>query len=82
MIVELLRKYQGDRSLREYAADLGIGLSTLSMVFTGARNPGNDVREALFARYPAAAIEYAESLIVTAQLANGSTPQGEKANAA
>jgi hypothetical protein len=67
MIVELLRKYQGNRSLREYAIDLGVGYSTLSMVFTGARNPGNDLREALFTRYPAAAIEYAEALIATAQ---------------
>lgn len=66
-IAELLRKYQGGRSLRDYATDLGVGASTLSMVYSGARKPGNDVRESLFRRYPAAAIEYAEGLIADAE---------------
>ncbi len=66
-VTDLLRKYQGERTLRQYAADLGLGVSTLSMVYSGARKPGNDVREALFRSHPAAAIAYAEGLIADAE---------------
>ena len=38
--VNLLRKKQGDRSLRQFARDLGVSKSYLSEVFSGGRNPG------------------------------------------
>lgn len=66
-VVDVLRKYQGDRSLREYAEYLGIGASTLSQVYTGKRRPANDVHDAFLRRFPQAAAEYGQAQAVEAQ---------------
>ena len=46
-VVEMLRKRQGDRSLRRYAADLGISPSYLSEIYRGTRRPGEVVLQNL-----------------------------------
>ena len=39
-VVEMLRKKQGKRSLRQFARDLGISAPYLSDIYKGRRNPG------------------------------------------
>lgn len=61
-LLDILRKYQGDRSLREYAELLDISPSHLSQVFSGVRNPGLPIFRALAQKFPGAADEIAEAL--------------------
>ena len=65
-LIAVLRKHQGDRSLREYAEFLGIGASTLSQVYSGLRRAGNDVHDAFLTRYPDAANEYVQAQMADA----------------
>jgi len=44
-VVEMLRKKQGKRSLREFARDLGISAPYLSDIYKGRRNPGPTILE-------------------------------------
>lgn len=71
-LIAVLRKHQGDRSLREYAEFLGIGASTLSQVYTGLRRAGNDVHDAFLTRFPDAANEYVQAQMADATLKNQS----------
>jgi len=50
--IELLRKCQGGMSIGEFARHLGIGRSTLSMIYLGQRNPGRLVLRQLANKYP------------------------------
>jgi len=50
--VELLRECQGKMSIGEFARHLGIGRSTLSMIYRGQRNPGRLVLKRLAEKYP------------------------------
>lgn len=61
-IVDVLKHYQGDRSLREYARLLGIAPSTLAGIYSGFRNPGNEVLRGFVKAFPAAAGEYATAV--------------------
>lgn len=65
-IVDILKHYQGDRSLREYAEVLGIGVSTLSQVYGGQRNAGNVVIRAFLRVFPEAAAEITAALAAPA----------------
>jgi len=57
-VAEVLRKYQGERNLREYAQVLGISLSHLWAVLNGERNAGNEVTRGFLKAFPDAATEY------------------------
>ena len=46
-VVDLLKRKQGDRTARELAAELGVGESYLSEIFSGSRNPGPMILEKL-----------------------------------
>lgn len=46
-VLALLRKRQGDRSVREFAGELGISHVYLSHIYSGKREPGPVVLEAL-----------------------------------
>ncbi len=61
-VVDVLKRYQGGRTLREYARLLGIAPSTLAGVYSGFRNPGNEVLRGFVTAFPAAAGEYATAL--------------------
>lgn len=54
-LVELLKEYQGDRNMTEYAADLGLSVPTISTVYSGTRKPDRIVIAAFLRRYPEAA---------------------------
>ncbi len=61
-VVDVLKHYQGNRTLREYARLLGIAPSTLAGVYSGFRNPGNEVLRGFVKAFPHAAGEYATAL--------------------
>lgn len=61
-VVAVLRKYQGSMGQQEYARLLGVGQSTLSLIYSGRRNPGIEVIRALAQAFPAAADEIAAAL--------------------
>ncbi len=63
MLTDILRKYQGERSLREYARLLGVDHSTLSVVFNTDREPSTFVLAALARTFPDAAQEITSALI-------------------
>jgi hypothetical protein len=46
-VIEQLRKEQGDRSLREYASDIGCSATNLSLVYTGKREPAKKLLDHL-----------------------------------
>ena len=46
-VVELLKAEQGDRSLRQFAEQLGISASYLSDIYLGKRSPGPAVLEVI-----------------------------------
>lgn len=46
-VLALLRKRQGDRSVREFAGELGISHVYLSHIYSGKREPGPVVLDAL-----------------------------------
>lgn len=46
-LIEAMKEIQGERSLREFADDLGISHSTLSMIYSGQRGIGRKVLSAL-----------------------------------
>lgn len=71
-VAEVLRKYQGDRNLREYAQVLGISLSHLWAVLNGERNAGNDVTRGFLKAFPEASAEY-----IAAFTANRTAPERE-----
>lgn len=54
-LIQLLKSYQGDRNMTEYAADLGLSVATISAVYGGTRKPDRIVIAAFLRRYPAAA---------------------------
>lgn len=62
MLTEIIRKYQGDMGQREYARLLGIGQTTLSLIYSGQRNPGIEVIRALAQRFPESAKEIGDAL--------------------
>ena len=64
-LTEILRKYQGERSLREYARLLGVDHSTLSVVFNTDREPSTFILAALARTFPPAAGEIAAALADT-----------------
>jgi hypothetical protein len=39
-VIELIRKGQAEKTLREYGAEIGISSSFLSDIYAGTRNPG------------------------------------------
>jgi lambda repressor-like predicted transcriptional regulator len=39
-IIERLKKQQGDRSIRDYAAEIGCSAATLSQIYNNKRDPG------------------------------------------
>lgn len=67
MLTAILRKYQRydpatgrftvERSIREYGRLLDVGHSQLSLIYSGARNPGMSVMRRLARTFPAAAPE-------------------------
>jgi transcriptional regulator with XRE-family HTH domain len=42
-VIELMRKKQGDRMAKDYAAELGISRPYLSDIYAGKREPGPTV---------------------------------------
>lgn len=46
-VVEKLRKEQGERPLREYASAIGCSAATLSLVYTGKREPAKKLLDHL-----------------------------------
>jgi len=50
--VDMLRECLGTRTLTEFAAQLGIARSTLSMIFLGKSQPGRKVMSRLAQLYP------------------------------
>lgn len=60
-VAEVLRKYQGHQTLREYAQVLGISPSHLWAVLNGERNAGNDVTRGFIRAFPDAAKEYIDA---------------------
>ncbi len=63
MLTDILRKYQGERSLREYARLLGVDHSTLSVVFNTHRQPSTFILAALSRTFPESANEIAAALV-------------------
>ncbi len=61
-IADVLRKYQGQRTQTEYAELLGITQGYLSLIYSGARNPGIDVQRGFLRAFPHAALEYVKAL--------------------
>lgn len=67
MLTDILRKYQSydpetgrfdvDRSIREYGRVLGVSQPQMSLIYSGARNPGMSVMRRLARTFPAAAPE-------------------------
>lgn len=66
-VAQVLRKYQGDRSLREYSKVLGISLSHLWAVLNGDRNAGNDVTRGFLRAFPEATTEYINAFTAETQ---------------
>lgn len=72
MLTTVLKRYQEydlesgqfgyKRSLREYARLLGVSHATLSVVYSGQREPSIDVLLALAQKFPGAAKEIAAAL--------------------
>jgi transcriptional regulator with XRE-family HTH domain len=62
-LTELLRRYQQGQSDAEYARTLGISAAMLSMIYSGARNPGLSVVRRLIRAYPAASGEVGAALV-------------------
>lgn len=62
MLTDILRKYQGERSLREYARLLGVDHSTLSVVFNTTREPSTFILVALARTFPEAKDDIAIAL--------------------
>lgn len=62
MLTEIIRRYQGEMGQREYARLLGIGQTTLSLIYSGQRNPGIEVVQAVARAFPQAAAEIAAAL--------------------
>ena len=62
MLVEILRKYQGNMGQNEYARHLGISSAALSFIYSGQRGIGTDVLRALARAFPASADEIAAAL--------------------
>jgi transcriptional regulator with XRE-family HTH domain len=58
-LVDVLKRYQGGRSLRRYATALGIDAATLSRVYTGKRPAPARLLWALLRTYPEAADDLA-----------------------
>jgi len=46
-VIEKLRQEQGDRPLRDYAAEIGCSASTLSQIYNNNRDPGDKVLDHL-----------------------------------
>jgi hypothetical protein len=46
-VVEQLRKEQGERSLRDYANDIGCSATYLSLVYNGKREPAGKLLDHL-----------------------------------
>ena len=67
MLTEIIRKYQGTMGQREYARLLGIGQTTLSLIYKGERNPGIEVIRALARAFPESAAEIAAALTTAAE---------------
>lgn len=63
--VDVLKLHQGNRSLREYARLLGIAPSTLAGIYSGFRNPGNEVLRGFVKAFPDSAGEYATAFAAT-----------------
>lgn len=67
MLTDILRKYQRydpetgrfdvDRSIGEYGRVLGVSQPQMSLIYSGARNPGMSVMRRLARTFPAAAPE-------------------------
>jgi transcriptional regulator with XRE-family HTH domain len=46
-VIKLLKKHQGERSLRQFARDIGTSAAYLSHIYAGKREPGPAVLEKL-----------------------------------
>ncbi len=62
-IVQIIRKYQGDMTQQQYADALGVGQSTLSMLYSGQRKPGMEVIRALVRAFPHAVKEVVDAIL-------------------
>jgi transcriptional regulator with XRE-family HTH domain len=73
MLAQIIRRYQSynpetgafdaERSANEYARLLGVNHSTLSLIYSGARNPGISVVRGLARAFPAAAGDLGAALV-------------------
>lgn len=61
-VSEVLRRHQGSLTQTEYADLLGITQGYLSLIYSGARNPGMDVQRGFLRAFPEAAMEYIAAL--------------------
>ncbi len=68
MLVEIIRKYQGGMSQREYARRLGLSSATLSLIYSGQRNVGIDVLRAVAQTFPESSDELARAMVESAPL--------------
>jgi transcriptional regulator with XRE-family HTH domain len=67
MLVEILRKYQGDMTQNEYARYLGLSSGHLSLIYSGRRGIGTEVLRAFLRAFPAAADEIGAALAAPAE---------------
>ena len=67
MLVEIIRKYQGELGQREFARLLGIGQTTLSLIYSGQRGVGVEVLQALARTFPESADEIGAALAAPAE---------------
>lgn len=61
-LVQVFRKYQGDLSQTQYAAQLGLTQGTLSLIYSGRRGVGTEVLRALLRTFPEAERDIADAL--------------------
>lgn len=67
-VADVIRKHQGDLTQTEYAELLGITQGYLSLIYSGARNPGMDVQRGFFRAFPHdARMEYIAALTTEPQ---------------
>lgn len=62
-LIEIVRQRRGERSQEEYAKDLGIGQSTLSMLLAGKIPLGPRVAKRVRALYPDLTFALAEHVL-------------------
>ncbi|MFA6046661.1 MAG: helix-turn-helix transcriptional regulator [Phycisphaerales bacterium] len=64
-LVEKLQHLQGERNQDEFAAHLGISQGTLSRIYAGKRQLGQDVAAKIARRHPELAFDLAAFLLTT-----------------